>query len=116
MKVIIAGCRHITDLFPVLEAIQRAPFGSEITEVVCGGAIGVDGLGAAWAQDRGIPVKWFRAHWNIHGKAAGPMRNREMAEYADGLIAVWDSKSRGTKNMIHEAKKRGLRVFVHHVG
>jgi hypothetical protein len=113
MKVIIAGCRHIADIAPVLEAIQRAPFGDEITEVVCGGTIGVDGNGAAWAQSKGIPVRWFRAAWSIHGKSAGPMRNRQMAEYADGLIAVWDGASRGTKNMIHEAERRGLRVFIH---
>jgi hypothetical protein len=38
-----------------------------------------------------------------------------MAENADALVAIWDGKSRGTANMIQEAEKRGLRVFVYPV-
>lgn len=43
-----------------------------------------------------------------HGKMAGPIRNLEMAKYADGLIAFWDGKSRGTRDMITKAKKERL--------
>lgn len=111
MKVIIAGSRHLT--FPTLvdEAIKCSLF--DITEVVSGGARGVDALGELWAARNGIPVRLFPADWDKHGKAAGPIRNREMAAYADALIAIWDGKSLGTKNMIDEARKRGLRIHVH---
>lgn len=71
--------------------------GFRITEVVSGVAHGVDKLGERWAQAHKIPVKQFPAQWNKYGNAAGPIRNREMAEYADALIAVWDGQSRGHK-------------------
>ena len=54
----------------------------------------------------------FLAQWDKYGRQAGPMRNRQMAENADALIAYWDGESRGSKNMIEEAKKRGLKVAV----
>lgn len=113
MKTIIAGSRAITDYETICQAV--AHFNEDITEVVSGCARGVDTLGEQWAQMRQVPVKRFPADWNKHGKSAGYIRNRQMAEYAEALIAVWDGKSRGTKNMIEEAKKRGLLVFIHAV-
>lgn len=57
-------------------------------------------------------LKIFPADWDKYGRRAGPIRNREMAEYADALLAYWDGKSRGTKNMIEEARARGLKVSI----
>lgn len=111
MKTIIAGSRTITNPQIVRNAILAA--GWPITEVVCGGARGVDDLGALWAKENGVPVKLMRADWTLHGKAAGPIRNDEMAKYAEALIAVWDGQSRGTKHMIESARERGLKVCVY---
>jgi hypothetical protein len=113
VKVIIAGGRDITDYATVAMAMTEAGFA--VTEVVSGTAAGVDRLGEEWAQRRGLPIKRFPAPWTEFGKAAGPIRNRQMAEYADALVAVWDGKSRGTKNMINQARARGLVVHVHRV-
>lgn len=110
MKVIIAGSREITDASVVADAIAASGF--EVTEVVSGTARGVDRLGEAWARARKIPIKPFPADWNQLGKAAGVLRNAEMAKYADALVAIWDGESPGTKNMIDEATSRGLRVHV----
>ena len=81
-------------------------------EIVSSGARGADALGEQWAADHGLPVKRFPAQWERHGRRAGPLRNGQMAEYATHLVAFWDGKSRGTKNMIEEAKKRGLKIRV----
>lgn len=113
MKVIIAGSRTVGDFRIVAQAVFDAGF--TIAEVVSGTAAGVDRLGEQWAEVFGIPVKRFPANWERDGRAAGMMRNRRMAEYADGLIAVWDGVSKGTKQMIDEAWKRNLRVHVHRV-
>lgn len=111
MKTIIAGSRTITDLRLVEAVIEQSGF--EITEVVCGGAKGVDDLGRKWAGNGNrIPVKMFPADWITYGRSAGHIRNTQMADYADALIAVWDGSSRGTKHMINTAKKKGLKVFV----
>lgn len=112
MKTIIAGSRDIYDYEVVLSAVKESGF--EITEVVNGMARGVDTLGGLYGRSNGIPVKQFPADWDTYGKRAGVMRNVQMAEYADALIAVWDGKSRGTKHMIDTATKKGLKVYVFH--
>jgi hypothetical protein len=111
MKTIIAGTRTIHDFKVVAVAIEASGFA--ITEVLCGEAAGVDTLGAVWARNREIPVRYFEPDWNAHGKAAGPIRNREMAEQADALILVWDGKSKGSRSMLAEAKKHGLKIYQH---
>jgi hypothetical protein len=110
MKVIIAGSRAIVDQAVIDGAVKASRF--KITEVVCGMARGVDLLGRAWAAKRKVPVAEFPADWGAHGKAAGYLRNVEMAKYADALVAVWDGTSPGTTVMIDEARRRGLKVYV----
>lgn len=109
-RVIIAGSRDITSLERVVQAMADSGFVP--TVVLSGDARGVDRLGTAWATERGIPVEHYPADWDTHGKRAGFLRNEEMAGKADGLVAVWDGKSRGTKHMIDLARAQGLKVFV----
>jgi hypothetical protein len=80
-----------------------------IREVVSGGASGADAGGEAWAKKRGIPIKRFPADWKTHGRAAGPIRNRQMAEYADAVVLF--PGGRGTDSMRTEAERQGLRIF-----
>lgn len=110
MKVIIAGGRDYHNYDKLLTAIQNAQF--EITTVISGGANGVDALGEQYAENMYLPLNVYHADWEQHGRAAGPIRNRKMAENADALIALWDGKSKGTKNMIETATKKGLLVYV----
>lgn len=111
MRTIIAGSRNINVYELVLDAIRCSNI--EISEVICGEAKGIDILGKRYAEENGIPTKSFPADWNTHGRAAGPIRNKQMAEYGEALIAIWDGKSKGTKNMINVATSLGLRVYVH---
>jgi hypothetical protein len=111
VKTIIAGSRDINSMILVERAIANSGF--NITEVVCGGAKGVDSLGAKWGSDRGIPIMYFHPEWDTHGKSAGYKRNVKMGAYADALIAVWNGVSKGTKHMIDIAKHNGLKVFVY---
>jgi len=108
MKVIIAGSRTITDQKIVDHAVFNS--GLRISEVVCGGARGVDKLGKRWARGY-TPVKMFLADWDTHGKAAGHIRNAQMASYADALILVWDGESRGSADMLQKAKALDLPVY-----
>lgn len=116
MKVIIAGSRDITSYSQVCSAIRLSNF--EITEVVSGKAKGVDSIGEHYALMHKIPIKEFPAEWEKYKRPkgknpAGIIRNQEMAEYADALVAVWDGVSTGTKDMIKKAKLEGLKVYIH---
>lgn len=112
MITIIAGPRTATD--PDLVAQAVAASGFNITEVVSGRARGIDTFGEHWAEDHGIPVTPFEADWTKYGRSAGPIRNQQMAAYAEGLLAIWDGQSKGTKNMIETMKKLGKPVFIHY--
>lgn len=132
MKCIIAGTRTITDYELVAQAIADSGWQDEITEVVCGASEGqvefaqeafaagvpsgifkfnVDILGALLAIANGIPVKHFPPDWNTYGKPAGPIRNEQMAKYANALILIWDGKSKGSASMKRLAKQHGLRIY-----
>lgn len=111
MKLIIAGSRTIQpNVYPLLCAAIRKP--NKVTEIVSGTARGADRLGERWADEHDIPVAQFPAQWNVYGRIAGRMRNREMARYADCLLALWDGKSPGTGNMIYEMRELGKPVKV----
>jgi len=120
VKLIIAGSRIFDESVIVVDICVKAMLGHRIidnpnayiTEVVSGTAWGADTAGERWADWRGIPVKQFRPDWKKWKTMAGIVRNREMADYADGAIVIWDGKSRGSKNMIEEMQKRQKPVFV----
>ena len=84
-----------------------------------GGCRGVDTLAERFCKLHNYPIKVFNADWATHGKKAGYLRNKQMAEYAaeDGgmLIAFWDGESKGTKMMVDLAMKNGLTVHVENV-
>jgi hypothetical protein len=116
MRVIIAGSRDIEDYELVKQAVFESGF--DITTVVCGMARGVDMLGWKWADENGMPKEEHPAKWRANGKfykAAGMLRNIEMANVSDALIAIWDGKSPGTGHMIRIATVKGLKVFVKEV-
>lgn len=113
-KIIIAGGRDFDNIGLLNRECNlylRDQKGKDLT-IVSGMAKGADLLGLAYAISRSIKVKQFPARWDIHGKAAGPIRNKEMVAYSDDLIAFWDGESRGTNNVIKLAKKAGLKVKV----
>lgn len=115
MKIIIAGSRVIPDREKVWDdLVKRVPF-HLVTEIVCGMARGADLIGYDFAKHYKIPCATFPADWDKYGKSAGYIRNKEMSNYADELIAYWDGKSNGTKNMIDlmaQARKPTTIIYV----
>lgn len=113
MKTIIAGSRSY-NCFTGLE-VAIAECGWKITHVVSGGAIGVDSLGELWAKAENIPVTVRKPNYLLFGRVAPLVRNGEMANESEALIALWDGKSRGTQDMIKKANSQGLKVHIHMV-
>jgi hypothetical protein len=108
VKTIIAGSRSITgnkEKSIIFDALDIYFNKGLPTEVVSGCARGVDTIGAEWAIKNGVPVKKFQANWEKHGRAAGPIRNQEMANYSEQALIFWDGKSRGAKHMAEAMKK-----------
>lgn len=121
-KVIIAGGRdfdcnsdylfRIDKLIQNYYDIKTMEHLSGGLEMVTGTAKGADQIPYYYKVWHDVPIKEFPADWDKHGKSAGFIRNAEMADYSDALIAFWDGKSRGTKHMIDTAKAKGLNIRV----
>lgn len=113
MRIIVAGGRNCNDWKTVLDAIESSPF--EIDTIIAGAARGVDSLARNYATITGANYEEFPAKWNLYGKKAGFLRNKEMADVADGLIAVWDGESRGTRMMIEimNQQKKPVHLFLY---
>ncbi len=112
MRVVIAGSRvldHREPRFLVLlnGLVERFENDySAITEVVCGMSKGPDKVGEQWAIQNRIPIARFFPDWKNYGKSAGPIRNQQMGDYADGGIIMWDGKSSGSKHMASVLRKQ----------
>ena len=105
-KLIVAGGRDFLDYTLLSHELMHlvigplAPYKDHDVSIVSGMARGADALGAKFARANGVQLYEFPADWDKHGKRAGFMRNEQMGNFADGLVAFWDGKSKGTKHMI----------------
>lgn len=118
-RIIIAGCRDFNDYELLSTAVNQViDYIKPVkVEIISGGCRGADRLGERYAAINNYAVRRFYPDWNKYGKAAGPIRNKQMAEYAaeysNGyLVAFWDGSSKGTKNMIETARFYRLKVKV----
>ncbi len=107
MKVAIIGSRGINNV----KLEDYLPEG--ITEIVSGGARGVDTCARNYALSRGIPLKEFLPDYESFGRSAPLRRNIEIIDYADIVLAFWDGKSRGTAFVIENCRKRNKKVVVY---
>jgi len=113
MKVIVAGSRGFNDYELLKKKLDHVLSKRSVVEIISGTARGVDQLGERYAKEKDFPCSRYPADWNTHGKSAGYLRNVQMADIADALVAFWDEHSPGTKHMIDIAKRKGLVVRVY---
>lgn len=114
-RVIIAGSRSFNNYMLLREhclSFLQEKIKTHRVIIVSGHARGADSLGERFANELGLPFELHPAKWRLLGKAAGMVRNAEMAKCSDALIAFWDGESRGTRHMINFARKRGLDISV----
>jgi alpha-beta hydrolase superfamily lysophospholipase len=117
VKIVVTGAR---DLHPkhrrdIRRALERWAFNQRPQDVtvIHGGAEGADRMAGVIAHELGLKVDVHYADWKTHGKAAGPIRNREMLEEEpDVVLAFPGPRSVGTRNCIAQARQRGLLVEV----
>ena len=106
MKVAVIGSRGIKldnlgDYLP-----------DDLTEIVSGGAKGIDTTAREYATEHGIKLTEFLPEYNRYKRGAPLKRNIQIAEYADKVLAFWDGKSRGTKFVIDYCKNNNIPVGV----
>jgi hypothetical protein len=111
MRIIIAGSRWFNNyelLKRKMDAIlTTTPLPITIISGTCQGA---DKLGEQYAKEKGYEVEQHPADWDRFGRAAGPIRNEEMAKVADACVVFWNGKTPGSKSMVALAKKYKLKL------
>ena len=98
MKLAIVGSRNLTNI--IID--NYIPKG--VTEIVSGGARGIDTLAKKFAERKGIKLIEFLPDYKLYGKAAPIKRNQKIAEYADEALVFWNGKSKGTEHTIKAFK------------
>ncbi len=98
MRVAVIGSREIGD-FSIKSMIEHIP--ENASELVSGGAPGIDTLAEQAAGLLGLPIKIFRPDYEQEGRLAPLLRNIRIVEYADLVIAFWDNHSRGTAHALN---------------
>ena len=110
MKMIISGGRNYKFTSEDKMLLVGALVVYEVTEIVQGGASGADACAKEFAEEQGIKCTEFKADWDKFGRSAGPIRNAEMADYADILFAFPGGK--GTANMVAHAKDKEYNLII----
>jgi len=111
MRVLVCGGVAFTDrdhLFAVLDEGMRV---NGISLIISGMALGADTLAVEWAKERRVELAEFPADWKAHGRAGGPIRNRQMLVEGKPNIVVAFPGGRGTADMTSRAHKAGVDVF-----
>lgn len=108
MKLAVIGSREFNNWELLNEKVSQL----KPTLIVSGGARGADTLGERYADENNIEKLIFPADWRKFGKSAGYIRNKNIIESCDEVIAFWDGKSRGTMHSINIAKESGKKVHL----
>jgi hypothetical protein len=116
MNIAIVGSREFNDYEylsqQVVNLIIKNNYDKTPIKIVSGGARGTDKLAEKFAEAHNLDKLVFLAQWSTLGKKAGYMRNKEIVENADALIAFWKDQSAGTKHSIDLAHRKGIPTHV----
>lgn len=113
MIILITGSRDFDDGSLMENTLLNISHGYDDVTVVHGGAKGADSLAGKIAEFHGWDVVCFPAQWDIHGKAAGPIRNQQMVEYGPDIAVSFPiGQSRGTRDCMNRVRKAGIPVVV----
>ena len=107
MKIAIIGSRNLN----VNDLSKYIPI--DTNEIVSGGAKGIDTCAKIYAKTHNIKLTEFLPEYNKYGRNAPFVRNISIINYSDLVIAFWDGKSRGTKFVIDNCKKRNKKIIVY---
>ena len=106
MKIAVIGSRNmvVNDLEDYLP--------QEVSEIVSGGAKGIDACAKEYANEKGLKLTEFLPEYEKYKRGAPLKRNIQIIEYSDEVVAFWDGKSRGTKYVIEQCEKRNKKITI----
>ena len=99
MKLAIVGSRNLTNIS------LDAYINDEAEEIVSGGAVGIDACAAEYAKTKGLKLTEFLPKYELYGRAAPIVRNKEIVDYSDKIMIFWNGTSKGTLSVIKYAQK-----------
>ena len=113
MKILVCGDRnwqYDIAINMALSFIKPKP-----KQIIEGGATGADQMAAEWAKINNVEINEYQAEWTKFGRAAGPIRNARMLQEKPDIVISFHNhieQSKGTKNMIYQALKANIEVWL----
>lgn len=111
MRVLVCGGRNFNDALTLGSWLGGIHKDHGIDLLIEGGAAGADYMARKFAEWVGIPVRTYPADWDRHGRAAGPIRNKQMLDEGKPDLVVAFPGGNGTQNMVEQATAAGVRVL-----
>lgn len=108
-KIAIVGSRDYKDIEKVKETIKTL---NKTDIIISGGAKGVDASAVLFAKALEMNYKEYLPDWDAHGKSAGPIRNKQIVDDSDYVIAFWNGFSKGTAHTIGYAASVGKKIII----
>ena len=115
IKIAVVGCRHYNNYSQAKDFIDQCICMMEPTATlvfISGKCSGADMLGERYAEENGATLEYYPADWKKYGRAAGPIRNRQIVTAADYIICFWDGKSKGTRSVIKYAEQFEKTIYI----
>jgi hypothetical protein len=110
VRLLVCGGRSYADEARLVSALEEIHATHPISCVIHGASTGADAIADRWAVEHRIGVARFQAHWEIEGRAAGPLRNKRMLREGRPDLVVAFPGGRGTADMVRQAKAFGVPV------
>lgn len=115
MKIGIVGSRLFTDYKKFKEELLtwiEKDDNNIISSIISGNCNGSDKMAEKYAEEYNIPILIFKPNWKEFGRSAGPIRNSEIVNNSDHIIAFVSKDSVGTWDTINKANKQNISVTI----
>lgn len=110
MRVLVCGGRNYRDFDFVCKVLNELHASEPITEIIYGGAYGVDAMAASWAISKGIERTKYDAEWELYGPSAGPRRNQQMVDTMPDLVVAFPGDEE-TQDLLNKAEKKRFPIL-----
>lgn len=113
-RIALIGSRELENKIQLRRAAKTFLLQYPNIELVSGGAKGADQIAEELAEEMGLKITIFFPNYHEHGKIAPLLRNCQIVNEADIILAIWDGKSKGTAHTLGLARQKGIPIYIIH--
>ncbi|MDY6915880.1 MAG: SLOG family protein [Candidatus Cloacimonadota bacterium] len=113
MKLAVIGSKKFNNFQLLTSEIEKE---NNLTKIISGAAPGTDSLARRYAIQNNIPLLEFPPDYAKNGAEAKHVRDRQIVDHSEKVLAFWDGVCQGTKYTMNYARQQNVPVRVVWVG